>query len=223
MLILSIETVTEETSVALSLNDIVYADHRRLRGREQSDQLIAMIDGLFQQHSVKAADLDLIILDKGPGSFSGCRLGASIALALKMAARSSTLGISHLQLLAWQAKKLDLPVIACCDARMNQLYWGEYITNDTIPALLSPEQVSAAADIHTAAVRYATQEPFALVGHSLDSYRSEMAPLINKASYFDDQLVPDARQLLELGYHVFLSGDYSTGLVPNYVRNKVTY
>ena len=89
-----------------------------------------MIDWLLTQQQLSRADLQGIIYIRGPGAFTGVRIGVSVVQGISMALSLPTIGVSSLLALAWQAVEAELsahPIVLCAmDARMQQVYWAVY-------------------------------------------------------------------------------------------------
>lgn len=100
MRVLGIETATSEGGAALTLDDRVVAEHYVANPRTHAENLIPSIDRLLAGAGWKIGDLDLIAVSKGPGSFTGLRIGIATAKGLAMAARLPIVGVSTLEAFA---------------------------------------------------------------------------------------------------------------------------
>ena len=126
MRLLGIDTATECCSAALLIGDGRLTREVEL-GRGHAERILPMIDELLGEAGVSLRQLDAIAFGRGPGSFTGVRLAASIAQGLAFGAGLGVAAISDLRALAQRVFDEDSRVtrsIVCNDARMREIYWG---------------------------------------------------------------------------------------------------
>ena len=123
MRVLALETSTEYCSVAL-WQDGAVMQRCELVGQKHSEILMAMLNDLLREASVKLAQLDGIAFGKGPGSFTGVRIACGVAQGLALGANLPVVGVCTLQALAQASGKPR--VIAALDARMGEIYHAAY-------------------------------------------------------------------------------------------------
>lgn len=126
VLILGIETATEQVGVAIGGHEGVLGLFEVTRGRRHAEILAPAIEFLCRQTDVALADLGLVAVDIGPGLFTGMRVGLAAGKALAQALRVPMIGISSLDLLAFPFRHRDKVVAAVIDARRGQLYYAFY-------------------------------------------------------------------------------------------------
>ena len=144
MKILAFDTATEACSVALMLDDSVM--EQQVMGRQHAESILSMIDQMMTEAQLRPGDLDAIAFGRGPGMFTGLRIGAGVAQGIAFTADIPVVAVSSLAALA-QGQSSDR-VLALFDARMEQVYWGCYERDDTGTMVLSgKEQVSAPASV----------------------------------------------------------------------------
>jgi tRNA threonylcarbamoyladenosine biosynthesis protein TsaB len=81
-LILNIETSTEVCSVNMSRNGQLIAERESIEGMNHSRLLTVYIDELFSETGIPASAVDAVAVSKGPGSYTGLRIGVSVAKGL---------------------------------------------------------------------------------------------------------------------------------------------
>ena len=99
-LILSIETGTDICSVALANDGELMALRESDEGRDHAKKVALFVDELLRETGVQPADLDAIAVGKGPGSYTGLRIGVSFAKGLCYALGIPLLAIDSLRSLA---------------------------------------------------------------------------------------------------------------------------
>ena len=130
-IILALDTSTENCSAALSYNGEVLV--RELESpREHTKRILPMVDSLLVEAGIKLTQLDALAFGRGPGSFTGVRIGTGIAQGLAFAADLPMLPISTLAAMAQGAHRLHQArhVLPAIDARMGEIYFAQYELND---------------------------------------------------------------------------------------------
>ncbi|MDP6391514.1 MAG: tRNA (adenosine(37)-N6)-threonylcarbamoyltransferase complex dimerization subunit type 1 TsaB [Arenicellales bacterium] len=133
--VLAVDTATEACSAAcLARGKLVQRDVLDPQGH--SRLLLGMIEAVLAQAQLSRASLDAVAYDAGPGSFTGIRIGASVAQGLALGLDKPLLAVSSLMALAEGVSAQDSScprVLAAIDARMNQVYWGCLERDDKAP------------------------------------------------------------------------------------------
>lgn len=125
MKLLAFDTASEWCSAALLIDGAVI--HRAAHaGQKHSELLTPMIGELLAEAGLKLRDLDGLAFGHGPGSFTGLRIACGVAQGLGLGADLPVLGVSTLEALAEEAGEGAPEVLACLDARMNEVYAGLY-------------------------------------------------------------------------------------------------
>lgn len=101
--ILAIDTCEGNCSAALMAGDAVLAVRSEAIGRGHAERLLPMIDEMLLEASCTFDDVDRIAVTVGPGTFTGLRIGLSVARGLGLALGRPVLGLTSLQVLAAQA------------------------------------------------------------------------------------------------------------------------
>lgn len=146
--LLAIDTATEACSAALWLDGEVREEYA-FAPREHARRLLPMIEALLGAAGLALVDLDALAFGRGPGSFTGVRIAASLAQGLAFAARLPVVPVSTLAALAQGAADAGHPrVLAAIDARMGEVYWAGYaVGDDGLVARLGDERVCPPAAV----------------------------------------------------------------------------
>ena len=142
--ILALDTATEACSVALThLGKVTHLDE--LSPRTHTQRILPMIDELLAKANISLQEVDYLAFGRGPGSFTGVRVGIGVAQGLAFGAELPVLAISNLMAMAEQAYQTEgaTNVIALIDARMNEVYFAQYQRTEQGWQELVPEQVCA--------------------------------------------------------------------------------
>ena len=100
MNLLAIDTATEACSVALSGIGDAILERFKIESGGHSNLVLPMVDDVLVEAGISRTDLDGIAYDSGPGSFTGIRIGLSVAQGFALAFDLPLLGVSSLMALA---------------------------------------------------------------------------------------------------------------------------
>lgn len=131
MKILAIDTSNLPLSVAVAENDTLLATTTTNRQRNHATSLMPLIDATLSQANISKNDLDRIAVAMGPGSYTGVRIGLSVAKMLAYALRVELVAYSSLQVLAYPLKHLPNTVIVpVFDARRDNVFAGGWLAKN---------------------------------------------------------------------------------------------
>lgn len=201
---LAIEAASDSCSVALSCDGTTLS-RVEAAPRMHSRLLYPMLNSVMSEAGIRPNQLDAVIFGKGPGSFTGLRIGASTAQGIGFACDIPLIGVSTLQAMAQQAliEQQQSHVLAIMDARMNELYLGQYVLDESTQ--LMQEQVNdliCPIDASIDALNLTLGEYFAC-GHGLklwDKFDPSLQSLIIQQ---DPEHILKADSLLPLAISLF--------------------
>jgi tRNA threonylcarbamoyladenosine biosynthesis protein TsaB len=124
--VLAFDTTTDSGSVALLDHDRVMGEYLFPGARAHSERLLVMIDRLLADSGCSMADIDLIAVSLGPGSFTGLRVGISTAQGMALAAGKALLGVPTLEVMAYQARGCGEQICPMISARGQEVFTGLY-------------------------------------------------------------------------------------------------
>lgn len=139
--ILAIETSTTACSAALYADGDIQQRYA-LAPRQHAALILPMIESLLVEAGIKVTQLDALAFGRGPGSFTGVRIAASVVQGIAFAAELPVVPVSTLAALALGAMREsgEAQVLAALDARKNEVYWGAYRHVDEDLARLQGEE-----------------------------------------------------------------------------------
>jgi tRNA threonylcarbamoyladenosine biosynthesis protein TsaB len=129
-LILNIETATTNCSVSISKDGkTVFLKEDNNKNYSHAESLHLFIDAVLKESNTTLADIDAIAVSKGPGSYTGLRIGVSAAKGLCFALNKPLISVPTLQALAHQVKVENGFVVSMLDV------W-KYIQAFLIPIII---------------------------------------------------------------------------------------
>ena len=131
-MLLALDTATENCSAALEKDGKIFSVSE-VAQQKHAAIILPMIDSLLSSAQAKREDLQGIVFGRGPGSFTGVRIGTSIAQGLSLGLNIKALGVSDLKALAFEAiGEKEGKVVASIDARMGEVYFCIYEKKETL-------------------------------------------------------------------------------------------
>ena len=126
--ILNLETATTNCSVCVAVDGKVASlVEENSVNYSHSEQLHVFIERSLRQASLALSDLDAVAVSKGPGSYTGLRIGVSAAKGLCFSLDVPLISVSTLQSMAFQVKaQLSEVIIPVLDARRMEVYSAVY-------------------------------------------------------------------------------------------------
>ncbi|NKB47023.1 MAG: tRNA (adenosine(37)-N6)-threonylcarbamoyltransferase complex dimerization subunit type 1 TsaB [Legionellales bacterium] len=219
MNILAFDTATSTCSVAGMCGQKVVEEHALLP-RQQAQCLLPMIERTLAKQGIGSAQLDVIAFGRGPGSFTGLRIAASVAQGIAVGLSLPVIPISTLAALAQGAHRLYQVknILVALDARMQQVYWGAYQWREQTMHSVDDEQVVTPAQLHLPA-----GEDWAGVGEGWKAYQIEFPAWFTQVDVLP-LFYPHAQDIATLAQHAWRQGKAVAAdqALPVYIRDKVT-
>jgi len=130
MILLAIETSGPVGSVALSSDDTVLAEVQVDAGMVHGRELVPMLEKVLRAAGRNTSSVDVIAVSMGPGSYTGLRVGVSCAKTLAYALSRPVVGVSSLEVIAYNAPPTRRLVWTVVDARRRHLYVAGFVRSD---------------------------------------------------------------------------------------------
>ena len=200
--ILCLETATTNCSVALGIDGKVKSlIEENSPNYSHSEQLHIFVEEVLAEASVSLRDLDAVAVSKGPGSYTGLRIGVSAAKGLCFSLEVPLISIPTLKSMATQTQlNANEAVIPLLDARRMEVYSCAF---DHTHAALSDTK----AEIITAESfqEYVTYQNIHLIGSGAAKC---MDVLTGDVFKFQPQIIPSAKEMVALAHQKFLEGTF---------------
>lgn len=125
---LAIDTSTTISTVTIANDTEILGDFNVNQSKTHSESLVPMIETLLSLLGMTIKDIDKFIIAQGPGSFTGLRIGMTVAKTLAQIEKKDLITISTLKAMAAgsTSKRAKLPLI---DARSTRVYGALYDEN----------------------------------------------------------------------------------------------
>jgi tRNA threonylcarbamoyladenosine biosynthesis protein TsaB len=218
---LAVESASPVCSIA-ACRDGQVSSHSGSSGADQSRDIYAAVAKVLEELNLRLPDLDCIAFGRGPGGFTGLRVGAAVVQALSYGASIPVCSISSLAgtALACVERHGFGTVAVCTDARMGEAYLAIYRVSDHDPVSVVLEDClvdPASFSIDPSLTFFAAGPGWLEYPELFDRHREHI-------SGSDPEFVPTARCLLTLAEARYLDGETCLPgeAVPNYIRDKVT-
>lgn len=237
MKLLAFELSTEACSVALWVDGDVRGRHE-IAPRRHAELALPWAEALLAEAGIAKSQLDAVAVGRGPGAFTGVRLGVAIAQGIALALDRPAVPVSTLAALALRAVPLGAGLVdtglvddrgdrvfAAIDARMREVYVAAFafergMDGGLYPRALDDERVQppdAATPPGEDGGWFGVGTGFAAEGGAL---RTRLAPRLRAV---DADALPHATDVAALAHAAFLRGEAVAPeqLEPAYLRNQV--
>jgi tRNA threonylcarbamoyladenosine biosynthesis protein TsaB len=217
MKVLAIDTSNYSLGVAVINKEQVIGEYITNLKKNHSVRVMPAIEKLLQDCEMKPKELEKIVVAKGPGSYTGVRIGVTIAKTLAWTLNIPLVGISSLQVLAaGVGRYFDGGVSPLFDARRGQIYTGLYQYQKSQMETLAQDQIILTTDWVKQLQSFEGKVLF--VGSDLPIHRDVIKESLGERAAFAEitEHNPRPAELALLGYD--LPGEDIHTFVPNYIR-----
>ncbi|WP_408009075.1 tRNA (adenosine(37)-N6)-threonylcarbamoyltransferase complex dimerization subunit type 1 TsaB [Pseudalkalibacillus sp. A8] len=216
MKVLAIDTSNLVMGVSVISDGKIVGELTTNMKKNHSVRLMPAIANLLEEVDIQPKELDRIIVAKGPGSFTGVRIGVSVAKTMAWSLNIPITGVSSLEVLAQNGKYFDGWVCPLFDGRRGQIYTGLYGNLDNRFQLLQEERIMQLTDwIDT--IKDESKKVLFL-GNDLPLHREKIDELLGERAVFGQAADhnPRASELAALG--VAREGEDPHTFTPSYLR-----
>lgn len=222
--ILALDTSTEACSCALSIDGIVH-ERYVVAPQQHAALILPTIDVLLREHKLSVNEVDAVAWGRGPGSFTGLRIAAGVTQGLAFAAGVPVVGVSTLASLALDAWLVTQKkhVLACLDARIDEVYWGLFEIRDGLPVAIGKEQLCKPEEIPADCL--GNLDGWVAVGNGLAYGPRFPAAVLGSVQQMLPDPLPRAGHIATIAQAALLRRETvaAEDVRPVYLRDKVTY
>jgi tRNA threonylcarbamoyladenosine biosynthesis protein TsaB len=196
MLLLALDTATEQVSVAIGRDGAVLGAVQLAGGRRHAEQLAPAIEYLLRETAVHPDQLAAIAVGQGPGLFTGLRVGVTTAKVMAQALRIPVVPIPTLDLVAYPLRHTSRLIVAVLDARRKEVFHAGY---HAVPGgvqrawdytVATPAELVAELETCTTGIL--------LAGDGVARFRAEFAELEHAETAGAEHSTPSVAALVEL-------------------------
>ena len=216
--IVAIDTATEACSVALLCAGEVRARYQ-VAAKIHAKILLPMLNELMAEAQLSPQQLDAVAFGRGPGGFTGVRIGTAAAQAIALGADIPAAPVSNLAAIAARAHRDhgDEKVAVAIDARMGEVYWAAYQIENIEPELIGSEVVCPPQNVAQ------LDSEWVAAGTGWATY-SEALTAVSQARQKDTMTqLPHAVDILNIGAEMIRQGRgvSAENALPVYLRDNV--
>lgn len=200
-IILNIETSTKNCSVGLAQHgELIELQELNTGGYSHAEKLHPFIQEIMKRTDIAFSEIDAVAVGKGPGSYTGLRIGVSAAKGLCFAHDIPLISINSLEILARASESFQGMVIPMIDARRMEVYSAVFdhqfhSLRETRAEIVTPDSFSS----------YLNQGKVLFLGDGAEKCK-EVIQHIN-ASFLDDAF-PSASCMAALSFEKFQNKDF---------------
>lgn len=218
-LILSIETATRVCSVALHEDNELLGSQELHVDRSHSEYLAVMIKDLFRYTGKETKELSAVAVSKGPGSYTGLRIGVSTAKGLCFGLGIPLISVNSLLAMAYEVNQYNLNGYDLCpmlDARRMEVY-----------CLITDHQLNVKHETHSRILEDPSfgneikESPILFFGNGMPKSRAILE--VNDNAYFIDNVNPKAMNIGFLANEKFKNKDFENTVTfePFYLKDFI--
>lgn len=183
MKILGIDTSSPSGSVALLDSGLVVSESLLDSSPAYSDKLLKEVDGVLNRSKTKLNELGGFVITKGPGSFTGLRVGMSLLKGLILAVEKPFVSVNTLDAYAETVKPGPYAICPVLDARKKQVYTALYSSKNDLCIRETSDQA-----ISPKGLCGQIKQPTAFVGNGLEVYKEILSSSLKKNFIHDVQV-----------------------------------
>lgn len=198
MLILSVDTATESATCAVMDNKKLLGEIVFNYKKQHSVILMEIIDSLLNNLKLDISNIDGFVVSKGPGSFTGLRIGASTVKGLSQGTRKPFIGISTLDCLAFNLAYTPGIICPIMDALRGNVYTALYEFENETLVIKSDYLAISIEDLIKLLIE--KEKPVCFIGDGVLIFKDILKANIRNASFAPLHLnVARASSMAELG------------------------
>ena len=163
---LALETSGRTGSVAIAQDGVVLAEQRYPHGLKHAAGIVPIVDTLCRDRGWAPRDVEEVYVSVGPGSFTGLRVGVTVAKTLAFATGARLVAVPTADVLARNAPAGWRQLVVVLDAKRDQVYTAVFANGSGGPEVVEPAHLDSLAAVIARAPR-----PVHLIGEGIPYHR----------------------------------------------------
>ena len=220
MLVLGIETSTAQASVTIGSEQGIVGSCTISRGATPGEFLLPAVEFLMNQAGLSYRNLSAVAVGLGPGLFTGLRVGVATAKSLAQALSVPIVGMSSLDLLAYDGRYSSKVICPVLDAKRKEVFYAFYRQAPGGVARMGDYAVGSPS--HLVNDIEAAGEDFLLIGNGALLYRNQLEDATRVEFGSIGNALPRATALVELALPRLVHEDFDRlfEIQPRYMRRS---
>lgn len=182
MKVLAIEASGNVASVAVASEEKILAEITTDSKKTHSQTLLPMIDEVLKKTECSVDDMDFIAISKGPGSFTGLRIGSATAKGMAFAANKQIVEVGTLEAMAYSISDVNCVICPLIDARNKNVFTGFYRVKED--GALEEVDEQQAITLDEAIDKMNAFDKVVLLGDGADVYKATLMEKLNNSYRF---------------------------------------
>lgn len=225
MKILSIDTSSNICGVSILEDTNLICKLDTDTGRTHSENLMPMIQSSFKKNNLSLKDMNLIVCDIGPGSFTGIRIGVATTKAFHDSLDIPCIGISSLEALSYNLIDIDENecVFSMIDCKNDNCYFALFQKENGMFETLIEPQADTVSSALSILENYCEDTlgnlSITFIGDGSEIYKNNIKEIFNNAKFAkesDNSL--DSYSLALAGFYKYNSGIKLEEVLPLYLK-----
>lgn len=198
---LYIETATTNCSVCLADDEeVFYFKEENDKNYSHAEKLHVLINEAYETANIQPTDVTAVVVGKGPGSYTGLRIGVSTAKGLCFASDIKLIAIESLEILARSTEVTDGIILPLLDARRMEVYSAVFNSNyeqirETKAEIITEDSFSD----------YLTKGKVHFIGNGAEKCKGIITH--ENAVFYDEIYFPSAKQMIAIGMNKHKKND----------------
>jgi len=199
-IILNIETATKNCSVSLSKNGkTLFCKEQADQGYSHAEKLHVFIDEVIKECKVDIKEINAVAVSKGPGSYTGLRIGVSAAKGLCYALNIPLIAIDTLEILASKVDQNDGLIVPMLDARRMEVYSAVFNQEKKIVSDTKAEILDENSYAHV-------NEKIYFLGDCQEKCKTVLTK--SNFQFLPEIIFPSANEMSELSFQKFIAKEF---------------
>lgn len=224
MKILSIDTASDVCGVSILENNNLIEKFDVITKESHSQRLMPIIEKAFKRTNLTIDDIDLIVCDVGPGSFTGIRIGVATVKAFCDSKDIIPIGISSLESLAYSIKNNSKIICSIINAKNDNCYFALYekSKDNTLQTLIEPEAENidtTLSILNSYNLDTLDNKVISFVGDGSKVYKDKILEIFPNSIISNEKNdILDSYNLGLAGFDKYSSGEEIEELLPLYLK-----